>query len=65
MKSRQTCITFQCIGIRSTKDWAIGKVTFLNPEQFHREVISIPIYPGLSQQDQDTVIRIIQGLFEK
>ncbi len=29
-------------------------------ERFFSEVISIPMYPGLSQEDQDTVIRVLQ-----
>lgn len=30
-------------------------------EIFHREVISIPMYPELSRQQQETVVRILQG----
>ena len=31
---------------------------FPEAEQFHREVISVPMYPALQQQQQDTVVRV-------
>jgi dTDP-4-amino-4,6-dideoxygalactose transaminase len=36
---------------------------FPEAEQFHREVISIPMYPTLQQQHQNTVIQIITDIF--
>ena len=31
---------------------------FPEAEQFHREVISVPMYPALQEQQQDTVVRV-------
>jgi len=33
---------------------------FPDAERFHREVISIPMYPTLSQQQQDSVVKILR-----
>jgi dTDP-4-amino-4,6-dideoxygalactose transaminase len=33
---------------------------FLEAEQFHREVISLPMYPTLQQQQQESVVRILK-----
>ena len=36
---------------------------FPEAERFHREAISIPMYSGLSQQQQDTVIKVLRNIF--
>ena len=36
---------------------------FSEAERFHREAISIPMYSGLSQQQQDTVIKVLRNIF--
>ncbi len=35
---------------------------FPEAERFHREAISIPMYPGLSQQQQDTVLQVLENI---
>ena len=35
---------------------------FPEAENLHREVISIPMYPGFSQQQQDVVVTILESL---
>ena len=35
---------------------------FLEAERFHREAISIPMYSGLSQQQQDTVLQVLENI---
>lgn len=36
---------------------------FLEAERFHREAISIPMYSGLAQQQQDTVLQVLKNIF--
>ena len=36
---------------------------FLEAERFHREVISIPMYPGLLKQQQDIVLQVLEKSF--
>lgn len=36
---------------------------FPEAERFHQETISIPIYPGLSQQQQETVLQALERIF--
>ena len=42
------------------KGFSVGD--FPEAERFHREVISIPIYPGLSKKNQETVLRLIKDI---
>lgn len=44
-----------------SKGFALGN--FIEAERFHLEAISIPMYPGLSQQQQDTVVQVLESTF--
>ena len=62
MGLRQTYITFQFIGsLYESKGFKAGD--FSEAERFHQEAISIPMYSGLSQQQQDTVIKVLRNIF--
>ena len=44
-----------------SKGFKVGD--FPEAECFHREAISIPIYPGLSRKQQDTVLQVLEKIF--
>ena len=44
-----------------TKGFKVGD--FTEAERFHRQAISIPIYPGLLQEQQESVVQILENIF--
>ena len=42
---------------KAFKDW--NNLLFQTTEQIHEEVLSIPIYPGLTNRDQNEIIRVL------
>jgi dTDP-4-amino-4,6-dideoxygalactose transaminase len=37
---------------------------FLEAEHYYKEAISLPIYPGLAEEDQDEVVKTLQNIMQ-
>ena len=42
---------------KAFKEW--NDLSFQITEDIHKEVLSIPLYPGLSEQDQNQIIKVL------
>ena len=58
--SASTCTTSRCTPSPTTARWASRRATSRRPKRTTREAISLPMYPGLSDEAQDQVVAALR-----